>query len=251
MLKYIISIYLCFVFVDAFSQRQPPPPKPKEKSISKDETISKKDTIIYKTGYGIRVGIDVSKPALANFNKSYSGLELVGDYRVAKNWYIATELGYEEEITFEDFTVSTSKGSYIRLGANVNTYNNWLDMNNEIYIGARYGFAIFEQTLNSYEVNTIDGDSPIPEYFDSITVDTPVTETGLNAHWFEFQMGIKTETFKNLFLGISASFKLGLSIQNQTNFATLYAPGFNRVYSSNTGFGFNYTISYLIPFVKK
>ena len=42
-----------------------------------------------------------------------------------------------------------------------------------------------------------------------------------------------------------------ISIKDPVNFKTHYAPGFNRVYLSNTGFGFNYTISYLIPFRKK
>ena len=82
MYKFFISLCLFFVVVNSFSQEQ-------------KKTESKKDTIIYKTGYGIRVGIDISKPALALFDKSYSGIEFVGDYRISKNWYVATELGYE------------------------------------------------------------------------------------------------------------------------------------------------------------
>lgn len=253
MLKFSISICLFFVFVSGFTQNKPPPPKqnnaPKEKSNEKKE--SKKDTIVYKTGYGLRVGLDISKPALGIVNKSYSGLELVGDYRISKNWYIAAELGHEEEITFEDFITASVKGNYIKLGANYNVYKNWLDMNNEIYVGARYGLSVFEQTLNSYTTNTSDASSNFPTYFNSRTVTPNTTESGLNAHWLELQVGIKAETFKNLFLGFSASYKLGISVQDQTDFVTLYAPGFNRVFASKTGFGFNYTISYLIPFVKK
>ncbi len=41
-----------------------------------------------------------------------------------------------------------------------------------------------------------------------------------------------------------------MSSKDPENFKTLYAPGFNRVYATGTGFGFNYTISYLIPFLK-
>jgi len=248
MLKYIISICLCFVLVDTFSQK-PPPPKEERTAPSEKKPLVNKDTVVYKTGYGIRLGIDLSKPALGLVDKSYSGLELVGDYRISKNWYIATELGYEEEISFEDFTTSNSKGSYIRLGTNYNAYKNWLDMNNEIFIGMRYGFSIFEQTLDSYTTNT--SDANLPFYFDSETVNPNITETNLNAHWFEFQLGIKTETFKNLFLSLSGSYKIGINIESQENFETLYVPGFNRVFASRTGFGFNYTLSYLIPFVKK
>ena len=36
-----------------------------------------------------------------------------------------------EETTAEDYTNSTSKGNYIRIGFNYNAYQNWLDMNNE------------------------------------------------------------------------------------------------------------------------
>ncbi len=232
MYKFFISIILLIFCVDVYAQKL-------------DSSKTKKDTITYKTGYGLRLGIDISRPALSIVDKSFSGLELVGDYRISKNWYAATELGYEEEITFEDFTTSTSKGTFIRLGANYNAYRNWLDMNNEIYIGMRYGFALFDQTLNNYKPNIGN------QYFPSNTVQTPVTETGLTAHWTEIQLGIKVETLKNLFLSASFSYKIMLSIDDQKNFKTLYAPGFNRVFESNTGFGFNYTISYLLPFVNK
>jgi hypothetical protein len=232
MYKYIISICLLFVCTNGFSQKQ---------EISK----VKKDTITYKTGYGLRVGVDISRPVLSTVDKSYSGLELVGDYRISKKWYLATELGYEEEKTFEDFTSSTSKGSFIRLGANFNAYKNWLDMNNEIYVGMRYGFALFDHTLNSYDRNI--GNT----YFPANTVKALITETGLTAHWTEFQLGIKVETFKNLFLSAGFSYKIMISVDDQENFKSLYAPGFNRIFDSNTGFGFNYTISYLIPFVNK
>lgn len=212
--------------------------------VAQDNTNATNDTIKYKTPYGLRIGLDISKPGISILDKSYSGLEIVGDYRISKNWYIATELGYEDETTHEDFTTSSASGSYIRLGVNYNAYENWLDMNNEIYVGFRYGFAIFDHTLNDYTINTGNG------YFTGGSVpNVNQTQTGLNAHWTEIQLGIKAETFKNLFLGFSFSYKIGLSIDEQEGFETQYAPGFNRVFASNTGFGFNYTISYLIPFV--
>ena len=70
MYKYFISICLLFVFVDGFSQEQ------------KTDTLinSKTDSIIYKTNYGLRLGVDISKPILAQFNSTYSGFEVVGDY---------------------------------------------------------------------------------------------------------------------------------------------------------------------------
>lgn len=240
MYKYFISIFFLFVLVDAFSQEQ-----------KKDTLSIPKDSIVYKSPYGIRVGIDISKPILSNVSNSYSGLEIVGDYRIKKNLFLAAELGYEEETTDEDFTNSTAKGSYIRLGVNYNAYENWLDMNNEIFVGGRYGFSLFDQTLNSYTPNVTDPDSNISNYFEPNPVNISETTTNLNAHWTELMVGFKVETFKNLFLSVSASYKILITVKDPENFKTLYSPGFNRIFESGTGFGFNYTISYLIPFTKK
>jgi hypothetical protein len=234
MFKYFISICLLFVFVDGFSQEQ----KTKEKEVSKD-------SVSYTTPYGLRLGVDISKPILSLMSDTYSGGEIVGDYRVSKRIYIAAELGFEEETTTEDFTNSTSKGSYARVGFNFNAYENWLDMNNEITLGYRYGFSIFDQTLNSYTPNVNS------QYFPSNAITTPQTTSGLNAHWSEFVVGIKVAVFNNLFVSVSGSYKILMSIKNPENFQSLYAPGFNTIFESNTGFGFNYTLSYLIPFTKK
>ena len=124
-----------------------------------------KDSIIYKTNYGLRFGVDISKPIRSILQDYNSGIEIVGDYRISKKWYIAAELGNEEFTTNEDFTNSTSKWSYLNAWVNYNSYNNWLDMNNEIFIGFRYGFATFEQTLNSYQINT--GNTILPPVFNN------------------------------------------------------------------------------------
>lgn len=232
MLKYFISIFFFFVFVDGFSQK-------------KENKELEKDTIVYKSPYGIRLGIDISKPILSSLSGSYSGFEIVGDYRITKRLFVAAELGFEEETDDEDYTNSTAKGSYLRLGINYNAYENWLDMNNEIFQGYRYGFSLFDQTLNSYTPNVNS------TYFPANGITTPITASSLNAHWSELIVGIKVETIKNLFVSASVSYKILMSSKEPENFKTLYSPGFNTIFESSTGFGFNYTISYLIPFQKK
>ena len=235
MFNYFISIFFIFICVSGFSQEQ-------KKELQKTEN----DTIIYKSPYGIRLGIDISKPIKAAVDGSYnSGFEIIGDYRVSKRFFIAAEIGYEDATSKEDYTNSTAKGSYIRLGFNYNTFENWLDMNNEIFLGYRYGFSIFDQTLNSYSPNISS------TYFPANTFSNPLTTSSLNTHWSELVVGLKAETFKNLFVGISVSYKILMSANEPENFKTLYSPGFNRIFESGTGFGFNYTVSYLIPFSKK
>ncbi|PWG04459.1 DUF6048 family protein [Polaribacter aquimarinus] len=241
MFRFIISICFLIAFIDGFSQEQ-----------KKDSLVNnQKDSIIFKSAYGIRVGFDISKPIKAQFDKAYSGLEIVADYRLSKRFYAAVELGFEEQTADEDHTNSTAKGNYIKVGFNFNAYKNWLDMNNEIFLGYRYGFSIFEQTLNSYSPNVISGINGNPIYFPPNTITTPTITTGLNAHWSEVVIGFRAETFKNFFVTFSGSYKVMMSIKDPENFKSLFAPGFNRIFEGGTGFGFNYTLTYLIPFKKK
>lgn len=205
----------------------------------------KKDTAKTKESYGLRIGVDLSKPLISFLEDGTKGLEAVGDMRILKNYYAAVELGYEDKISKEDYLNYTTKGSYIKAGVNYNAYKNWIGMTNEIYVGMRYGFSIFNQTLNSYTPN-VKGTYFIPAEV------LPNTEfKDLSAHWGELVFGMKAETLKNLYLGFSFSFKKMLSTKEPENFKNLYVPGFNRVYLNDTGFGMNYTLSYLIPIVKK
>lgn len=231
MYKYFISLLFVLSFYNSFSQEIKDPVE--------------KDSVVYKTAYGLRLGADLSKPVRGVLQNFYQGYELVGDYRISEKWYIAAEIGFEEFTSKEDFLNVTSKGNYARIGVNYNSYKNWLDMNNEIFVGFRYGISLFEQTLNSYSVNV--GNSYLPS--NEITPGT--TFDGLSAHWGEFVVGLKAEIFDNIFMGVSGSFRMIVNVQDPENFQSLFAPGFNRIYTSNTGFGFNYTISYLIPFTKK
>lgn len=239
MFKYFISCCLLFAWTNNFSQEK-----------KQDNTpLKTQDTIIYKTNYGLRLGIDISRPLRTYFESAYSGMEITADYRIRKNVYLATEFGYEKNTSIEDYSNSTAKGNYMRIGLNFNAYKNWLDMNNEIFIGLRYGFSLFDQTLNNYTPNVSDAESG--NYFPATLNSSSVSAVNLNAHWSELMIGLKAETLKNVFIGISVSYKILISAKDPKDFKVLYAPGFNRIFESQTGFGLNYTISYLIPFAKK
>ncbi len=213
-------------------------------SFSQEENEQLVDSLI-KNKYGLRVGLDLYNPINTFFDNSRKGLELVGDYRITKNIYIASELGYLENTTEEDFFSFTTNGSYIKAGVNYNAYKNWLDMENEIYVGFRYGFSTFSQTLHSYTVNNDPLFDELPRSNDGQKFDN------LNAQWAEFILGIKAEVLNNLYLGFSLSGKKMISTKEPDNFKNLFVPGFNRVFLNDSGFGFNYTISYLIPLYKK
>ncbi|WP_457615585.1 DUF6048 family protein [Lutibacter sp.] len=213
--------------------------------ISLNIQAQENDTLKVKEKYGLRLGIDLSKPINALLDKNISGFEIQGDFRVYKNYYIAAELGYDDKTTDEDYLNFTTQGSYIKVGVNYNAYKNWKGMNNEVFVGVRYGLGFFSQTLNSYTPN-VSG-----TYFIPATTEPNTKFENLTAQWAEFIFGIKVETLKNFYLGASVSLKSIINTKEPENFKNLYIPGFNRVYLNNTGVGFNYTLSYLIPLFKK
>lgn len=219
------------------------------------------DSLLRSEEYGIRLGVDLSRPLITFLDDAYQGFEVVGDYRLTHHWYLAAEMGNESRDVTEELgnlndvnVVSiydfTSAGSYLKVGADYNTYQNWYGMNNSIIVGARYAFSTFTTDLNSFR------------YFDSNRywspdgfqpgTDLPRELSGLNASWLEALIGIKTELFANIYLG--ASLRIGMLISRKESelMPHIWIPGFNRVNdTSSFGVGFNYSLSYLLPLYRK
>ena len=196
--------------------------------------------------YGIRIGADIAQPLRTLLDADYSGFEIVGDFRIKKNIYLAAEVGAETRRTTEFANLdNTSSGSYITAGANYNVYENWFGMNNLIYVGGRAGFSSFRQELNSFTIATTN-----PLFGDDTRFDNREF-TGLSATWLEFQLGLQTELFSNLYLGINVQLKSTITQTDPEDFTTIFIPGFGRTTDeSRFGVGYGYTLSYLIPFTK-
>lgn len=241
MSKYFISIFLGLLPFLTQAQSEP-------------IDLQQKDTVEYKDPYGLRIGVDLSKLVLSFVDEDYTGLELVGDYRLTRKMYLAAEIGNETKKQSEYlgntllYNFETS-GSYIKAGVDLNTYTNWYGMNNAITIGGRYAVASFSQTLGDYSIfeterffnpNFAPGAEPNREF------------SGLTASWLEFVVGAKVELFANIFIGMSA--RVGFLVTNTEDeqFPNLWIPGFNKVTDgSNFGVSYNYSISYFLPLYKK
>ncbi|NAY93148.1 hypothetical protein GTQ34_14630 [Muricauda sp. JGD-17] len=241
MLRYFISLFVLSFSLLVTAQ---------DKSID----LQPKDTVEYKEEYGLRVGADISRLIFSFIDEDYTGLELVGDYRLTQKLYLAAEIGNEEKTQTEDLGNTliynyTTSGSYFKAGVDINTYENWFGMNNAITLGGRYAVASFSQTLNDYNIYNSD------RFFDDdfLPGASPGEEfSGLNASWLEFVVGIKAELFANIYMGMSA--RLGFLVTNKETdrFPNLWIPGFNKVTDgSNFGVSYNYSISYFIPLYKK
>ncbi|MEL4307837.1 DUF6048 family protein [Joostella sp. CR20] len=247
MLKYIISSFLFLSTLIGFAQNEN---VIVVDSVSTDTIATEKIEVKeYKQRYGLRVGIDLSKPIRSIFDDEYRGLEIVGDFRVSHNFYIAGELGNEEKTTQEDNFNFTTSGSYIKLGFDWNTYENWYGMENIINLGVRFGLSTFDQTLNEYQVYT---PNQFWNYEDlNYGEDMLGTYSNLNAQWAEVVLGLKVELIRNIFLSGSVRLNFLINETEANQFPNLYIPGFNKVTDgSRFGVGYNYAISYLIPIFK-
>lgn len=207
----------------------------------------KADSIPKKTyRYGIRAGIDLAKVARSFYEEDYRGIELVGDFRLTKKYYVAAELGNENKTVDDDRLNFTTKGTFIKVGFDYNLYENWLDMENMVYIGARYGVSSFSQTLNSYKVYNRYPYFGFPE-----NIESGEKFGELSAQWLEVLVGVKAKVLNNFYVGFSLRVNRLFSNKKPDNFDNLFIPGFNRTYDGNFGAGFNYTVSYLLPIYKK
>ncbi|KQO22505.1 hypothetical protein ASF10_09010 [Flavobacterium sp. Leaf82] len=252
-LKYYFSFFLLFSMFLVQAQETSKKTVTKEvvKEKPKPETAKpaiqevQKDSI--KTDrYGLRVGVDLYKLTRGLYDKDYKGIEVVGDFRLTKKYYIAAELGFEDKTTDDDRLNSTATGTYIKGGFDYNTYQNWLDMENLITIGLRGGFSTFSQQLNSYKIY-----NPNPYWGEQPAIAEGQKYNGLTAGWLEFAAGLKAKVFNNVFVGFGVQLKLLVANSKPSGFDNLYIPGFNRTYDGSFGVGFNYTVSYFIPLYKK
>lgn len=228
-LTFIFIINYCFFSLYGFSQES--------------DSLS---TIKTQNKYGLRVGVDLAKLTRSFLDDDFEGIEIAADYRITQKLYLAGEIGRDKKKYDEDYLYGDTQGQYLKLGVNYNAYENWGNMQNEIYAGFRYGYANFNQHLEAFEIYNTNLFFPR----DLRTVNREFK--GLSAHWFEIQGGAKAELFNNLFLGIHLQLKVMLNQKEPDGFGNLYIPGFHRVNANSAiGVGYGYTLSYLIPIAKK
>ena len=229
MLKYFISILLIIGSLELNSQ---------ENNIL--------DTIPVKTTFGLKIGIDLSKQIRMLTESNYKGLVITGDYRILDKLFLAVEFGSEEKKVINEVLDFNTYGSFLKLGANYNVYKNRKGMNNEIYVGFRYGIGKFNHKLNSYAIYDLD------QYWNQNLANNVTDFKNLTASWIEFVLGFNAEVLNNTYMGLGLRLKRLINQGKPNNFSNLYIPGFNKVLEGNVlGVGISYSIFYQIPIYKK
>ena len=226
MLRYIISFFILINVISVFSQEE-------------------KDSI-FKSTYGMKIGIDISKQIRMLTEPDYKGIVVIGDYRLLDKLFLAFEMGTEEKFIENEVLSFNTKGSFIKIGANYNVFNNFENLENEIYVGFRVSSSKFDHQLNSFTIYSKD------QYWNQNKIENTEFFKDLSATWFELIFGFNAEVFNNTYMGLSLRLKRLLSQKEPTNFRNLYVPGFNKVLENNkVGVGLTYTVQFQIPIYKK
>tara|TARA_B100000780_G_scaffold148383_1_gene103695 strand:+ start:9050 stop:9607 length:558 start_codon:yes stop_codon:yes gene_type:complete len=177
---------------------------------------------------------------------NYKGLVITGDYRILDKLFLAVEFGSEEKKVINEVLDFNTYGSFLKLGANYNVYKNRKGMNNEIYVGFRYGIGKFNHKLNSYAIYDLD------QYWNQNLANNVTDFKNLTASWIEFVLGFNAEVLNNTYMGLGLRLKRLINQGKPNNFSNLYIPGFNKVLEGNVlGVGISYSIFYQIPIYKK
>ena len=208
----------------------------------KNDTIVKDSIIPTKHPVKIRFGFDIGKYIWAKTQNSIS-YDFFVDANFYKEFYLVISGGFEKHLTDNNLLNYHTTGTYYKLGVMYNLYRNWLDMDNDVCIGANYAFAKFDYLLHSYRIN-----QPGAVY----TPEPVVVEQHFDnnsAQWFELYAQMQVETFKHLYLGYNVGLKYLLYSSDIENFTVTYIPGFfNKNTYSRFGFGMQYFISYRLKF---
>lgn len=205
---------------------------------------------LYQQRYGLRLGLSASELLRTALDKNYLGVEAVADYRFLYRYYVAAEWGLKSKQTFLDTFDFSTQGTYAKVGVDYNIFNNWYGMENMIFLGGRYAVSVFSHQLNSYSITHYHNDY----WQEDLQGKNPSILTTYGprvAHWIELVVGIKVELLKNFYASADLRLKAML-YQSKTEFPNYWIPGYERVWEGGSiGVGYNYTLTYLIPFWKK
>ena len=216
-------------------------------SIEPLDSLSSQEKIPLK----LRLGVDLYRIILSQVNDNFNGYEVVGDFQISEDLFLALELGNVKTTKNVDQVNFTTSGGYFKLGFDYNMLENLEGMNNNISVGLRFASSSHSQVLNSYTI--LDRSRFWP------SSDLPVESgyaTGerlnLSAQWLEFVAGFKVQLIKNIYMGLSLRLNRLLGDKMPENFDNVYIPGFNKKTEENKfGAGFNYTLTYSIPILSK
>ena len=191
---------------------------------------------------GLRLGFDISKLSLNFIQPERKTFEGSMDMELFKNVYPAIEFGSNSIKLHKDTLFNYySNGYYGRIGVDYNLIKPLDSADNEMLIaGIRYGYAFFNDHADSIRIKD--------NYWGDFHGNLPAKS--LKAQWIELVFGLRTEVFKNFYLGFSIRSRMRLAKIKEDQAEPYWIPGYGKG-NAKACFGFNYSIYYSLPLYKK
>ena len=184
----------------------------------------------------LRIGLDLSQITRQIIFDEFTSLyELHADLGL-RSYFVVVDYGHSESNRLGDGFDYSNKGNYIRMGIDANLLKN--DPNQTVILfGLRYGISTFDDQLQFDRTDAFGNHQLVFE------------TSGGRASWFEIDFGLKVKVWKQLYLGYTGRYKFGIELSGGQGLLPLDIPGYGQyqIDDSDT-FGFNYYISWRIPF---
>jgi len=153
-------------------------------------------------------------------------------------YYLVLDWGITQlELSGDDFEYGV-QGNFFRIGPQVNLmpYN---ELRSNIYFGIMYGQSNFSDEI-LYSRSTVHW----PEE------DLMLSNSNLVSRWAEVNLGINARIYKSFYMGFIVRFKFVNTLSGAETLNPYTIPGYGKADELNR-FGFNYFLTYRIPFRDK
>lgn len=204
------------------------------------KTPSEDETVEQPLFQGIMVGVDVFGLINKVLGNDITGTEASIEANLMNRFFPVVEIGYGKmDATNDDTNIHyQTSAPYFRLGANYNIFYKKPHLPGYFTVGLRYGFSSFKYDIQAPDL--------VDPNWGNISI--PVSYEGVksNASWLELVLGLKTNVYKNFYMGFTVRYRSRLSMKKHENSEPYYIPGYGKGKSSN--FGITYNLSYRLPF---
>lgn len=189
---------------------------------------------------GVYVGADVFGLMNKALGSDITSAEAIVEVHLKNRFFPVLEIGYGSFDATNDETDIYYKTSapYFRIGMDYNVFYKKPHLPGFFTVGLRYGFTSFDYDIEAPDlVDPNWGHTVVPFSYKGVKS---------NSSWAELVIAMKTNVFKDFYMGFSVRYRSSLSVKKHENSEPYYIPGFGKGNSSN--FGLTYNLIYKLPF---
>ena len=190
----------------------------------------------------VKVGGDPGTLGYMLFSEKRGIFEAEADIDIDR-FFIVANYGISTYKLDEPTYVYENNGTYFRIGPDINFMHEDPNLN-IMFFGLRYASSSFNDRLDYDTHAVIQSETGWPNSRETSS------NGNARASWYEMVTGLKIRVVKQLYMGFTMRYKLLMKTKQTEILKPYYIPGFGKNINASS-FGFNYYISYRLPFRKK